>query len=269
MAKSKKSPVKKIVKKAAIIKKMTDAKPNSLSNKITAKDFIQKLKSFQSDTELEKIKRYFKTGKGEYSEGVKFIGVQMGKIFALAKENMAMELNEVEKLLDHPVHEVRVGAVSIMDFQARDKRSTDERKKELYELYIRRHDRINNWDLVDRSAPYVIGGYLFDKSRTILDKLAKSKYIWERRTAIVSTYFFIRQGQVKDTFRIAKLLINDKEEIIQKATGSWVRAAGGKDRKQLLDFLDRYARTMPRVTLRYAMENLTKKEKEYYMSLKR
>jgi 3-methyladenine DNA glycosylase AlkD len=143
----------------------------------TAKAFVEKLTKLQSKKELEKIQGYFNS---EYSEGDKFIGVQMGKVFALAKAHITMELDEVEKLLESPIHEVRVGAVSIMDFQARNKKTLDERRKELYELYINRHDRINNWDLVDRSAPYVVGGYLFDKPRNILYKLARSKNMWER-----------------------------------------------------------------------------------------
>jgi 3-methyladenine DNA glycosylase AlkD len=192
----------------------------------------------------------------------------MGQVFALAKEFMDMEPGEIEKLLESPVHEARTGAVSIMDFQARNKKISAERKKELFDLYIKRHDRINNWDLVDRSAPFVIGGYLFDKPRKILYRLAKSINMWERRTAIVSTWYFIRQGQVDDTFKIAELLMKDKEDLIHKATGGWLREAGKKDPKMLLAFLDKYAATMQRTALRYAIEHLDKKRKEYYMGLK-
>jgi 3-methyladenine DNA glycosylase AlkD len=160
-----------------------------------------------------------------------------------------------------------MGAVSIMDFQARDKKTTPERRKELYELYIDRHDRINNWDMVDRSAPYVVGGYLFDKSRAPLYKLAKSKKPCERRTAIVATYFFIRQNEVDDTFKIAEILVNDKDELVNKAVGSWIREAGKRDEKQLISFLERFAGSMPRVTLRYAVEKFNKKEKEYYLNI--
>ena len=141
-------------------------------------------------------------------------------------------------------------------------------KKELYELYLNRHDRINNWDMVDRSAPYVVGGYLMDKPRAVLYKLAKSKNTWERRTAIVSTYFFIRQNETDDTFKIAELLVNDKHELINKAVGSWVREAGKRDKEKLLAFLNRHAATMPRITLRYAIEKLDKKQKELYMKAK-
>lgn len=198
-------------------------------------------------------------------KGTKSIGAPMASIFKLAKEFMKMPLFEIEKLLKSNFYEGRIGAVSIMDFQARDKKTSLETRKALFDLYIRYHQRIDNWDLVDRSAPYVIGGYLEDKPRAILYKLAKSKNVWERRTAIVSTYFFIRKNELDDTFKLAELLINDKEETINKAVGSWIREAGKKDERRLLQFLDKYAATMPRVTLRYAIEKLTSKQKAFYM----
>jgi hypothetical protein len=235
---------------------------------LTAKSFVQELRKLQSDEELRKIQRYFKSGKGEYSEGDTFIGVCMGAVFALAKAFMDMSPNEIEKLLEDPVHEVRTGAVSIMDFQARNKKTTPERRKELFELYIRRHDRINNWDLVDRSAQFVVGAYLINQPRDILYQLAVSENIWERRTAIVSTAFFIRKGEVSDTFKIAEILLHDKEDLIHKATGGWIREAGRKFPTRLLEFLDAHAATMPRTILRYAIEHLDKKQKEHYMAMK-
>jgi 3-methyladenine DNA glycosylase AlkD len=252
-------------------KKLKPGRENSSDESAgcTAKDFIACLKEYQSPLEAKKYLRYFKTNEGEYGEGDTFIGVRMGQVFALAKEFIDMTPTEVEKLLESNVHEARAGAVSIMDFQARGKKTSPERREELFNLYIKRHDRINNWDLVDRSAPYVVGGYLFDKPRNILYKLAKSKNIWERRTSIVSTYFFIRQKQLDDTFEIAELLVNDKEDLVQKATGGWIREAGKKDPKRLLSFLDKHAATMPRTTLRYAIEKLPKAKREYYLNLKK
>src|SRR6478735_7805569 len=195
----------------------------------------------------------------------KFIGVRMADIFTVAKHFIHMPLKEIEKLLDSDYYEARMGAVSIMDFKARDKKTTEDTKKALYAMYIKRHNRINNWDLVDRSAPYVVGGYLFDKDRKPLYKLAKSKNVWERRTAIVSTYFFIRQKDINDTFKIAEMLLKDKHELIHKAVGSWIREAGKKDKLVLIEFLDQYAATMPRTMLRYAVEKLDKNEKDFYM----
>ena len=246
-----------------------ESKPKKIiKDRLNAKMFIEKLKTFQSDDELKKIQRFFKLGKGSYSEGDKFMGVRMGDIFALAKEFMDMQPAEIEKLLENKIHEIRTGGVSIMDFQARNKKITDSRRKELFDLYINRHDRINNWDLVDRSAPYVVGGYLFDKPRNVLYKLARSKNMWERRTAIVSTFYFIRLCDLDDTFKIAEILLKDKEDLIHKAAGGWLREAGKKDPKRLIAFFDKFAATMPRTMLRYAIEHLSKKQRDHYLNLK-
>jgi 3-methyladenine DNA glycosylase AlkD len=229
---------------------------------LTAKEFVEKLKTYHSPQALE-ANDHLTVDQDDVS-----IGVRMGQVFALAKEYMNMPLDEVEKLLESSIHEVRVGAVSIMDFQARSKKTSEERKKELFNLYIRRHDRINTWDLVDRSAPYVVGGYLFDKKRDVLYRLARSQKMAERRTAIVSTGYFIRQGDVTDTFKIAELLLNDKEDLIHKATGWMLRAAGDQDRDQLVSFLENYAASMPRTMLRYALEHFDKKQREIFMNMK-
>src|SRR5687767_1108852 len=182
----------------------------------SAKRFVKRLKALRSPEEAKKLQRYFKTGKGEYGEGDKFIGVRMGHLFALAKEFIDMPPGEIEKLLESSIHEVRAGGCSIMAKQATSKKTPESRRKELYDLYLRRHDRINNWDLVDLAAAYVIGGYLFDKPREILYQLARSKNVWERRTAIYSTYYFLRLGQLDDTFQIAEILIYDDHDLIQK-----------------------------------------------------
>jgi DNA alkylation repair enzyme len=241
----------------------------TMPTSISAARFVARLKAQRSPEELKKIQRYFKSGEGEYGEGDKFMGVRMGQVFTLAKEFIEMPPNEIEKLLESQIHEARAGVVSIMDWQARNKKTPEDRRKELFDLYIRRHDRINNWDLVDRSAPYVVGGYLFDKPRDILYKLARSKNVWERRTAIVSTYYFVRQGDVADTFKIAETLLNDSHDLIHKATGGWLREAGKKDRQKLLSFLDKHAANMPRTALRYAVERLDKKQRSHYLGMKK
>jgi len=247
------------------------AKDNkSLAGKeLSAKRFIERLKLLQSDEELKKIQRYFKSGEGQYGEGDKFMGVKMGQLFTLAKEFEGMPVGEIEKLLENPVHEVRAGAVSIMDKESRNKKTTESRRKEFYDLYMKRHDRINNWDLVDLGCLYMTGSYLFDKPRAVLYKLAKSKNIWERRTAILSTCYFLRQGDLDDTFKIAEILVNDKEDLVHKATGWMLRFAGDKNQKRLVAFLDKYAATMPRTLLRYSIEKFDKKKREYYMTLKK
>lgn len=229
--------------------------------KLTAAEFLKRMKALRSPA-VAKSHNHLASDDGT------ILGVRMGQVFALAKEFMSMELDEVEAMLESPIHEMRVGAVSIMDFQARSKKTSDARRKELFDLYIRRHDRINTWDLVDRSAPWVVGSYLLDKPRKVLYKLAKSKMMAERRTAIVSTLFFIGKDDVEDAFKLAELMLFDKEDLIHKANGWALRFAGDKDHKRLLKFLDEYAATMPRVTLRYATEHFEKKQREYYLSLK-
>lgn len=235
--------------------------------KPTAAAFTKRLYELQSDEELKKIRRYFKSGEGQYGEGDQFIGVRMGSLFQLAAEFTDMEPAQLEKLMDSPIHELRAGAMSIMDKQGRSKKTSPERRKELYELYIRRHDRINNWDLVDLAAQYVVGQYLFDKSRKPLYKLARSKNIWERRTAIVATAYFIRKKETEESFKIAELLVHDKEDLIHKAAGGWIREAGKQAPQRLISFLDDYAAYLPRTFLRYAIEKLPARQKDHYMKL--
>ncbi len=231
---------------------------------MTAKEYIGKLSEFKSEKELNKVEKFFKGNDGV----TKTFGVKFGDVFKTAKEFIEMPLSEINKLLDSEYYEVRMGAVSIMDFQAKSKKTSEKIKKELFDLYLSRHDRLNNWDFVDRGSYNIIGEYLIDKPRDILYQLAKSSIIWERRTAIVSTYAFIKKGQLDDTFQIAEILIDDKEELINKAVGSWIREAGKKDKNKLKQFLDKHAETMPRVTLRYAIEKFDKPTKEYYLNLK-
>jgi len=193
-------------------------------------------------------------------------GMGAGQIFALAKEFIDMPLKEIERLLDSDEHAARVGALSIMDKQARRKSTPEEHRKELYDLYLRRMDAIDTWDLVDLGAPWVIGRYLFDKSRDVLYDLARSENPWERRTAIVSCLYFVRQGEAGDTFVLAAILAQDPHDYVRKATGGLLREAGKKDTPQLLSFLDKHARTMPRVMLRYATERLEKDQRAGYLS---
>jgi len=195
-------------------------------------------------------------------------GMRMADLFALAKTYDAMEPAEIRSLLHDPVDEVRLGAVSIMDFQARSKKTPPSRRLELYELYMNNHDHIDNWSLVDRAAPYVVGGYLWDRSRQPLYELARSPRPMERRTAIVATYYFIRQHDLDDTFRIGEILAHDPDELVQKAVGGWVREAGKQDPERLRLYLDEFAATMPRTALRYAVEHLDAAERQRYLGMK-
>ncbi len=235
------------------------------SNQRRANDLIEELSVLKSDTEFGKLKKFFKGNDGR----TQAFGVKFGDVFATAKRYTDLSIDEISILLDSDYYEIRMAAVSVMGFKTRLKRTSADERRALYELYLNRHDRINNWDLVDRASYDVIGAYLLDKPRDVLYTLARSANIWERRTAIVSTYAFIKTGDVDDTFRIAEILINDPEELINKAVGSWIREAGKRDEARLRAFLDRHAATMPRVTLRYAVEKLPEAERKRYMAAAR
>jgi 3-methyladenine DNA glycosylase AlkD len=213
---------------------------------MTAKEFIETLK----------IISY------EYSKGI-----PKREIFSLAKEFQYMDIGEVVKLLKEESNDHRLGAVSILDWKARNKKTTLEEKREVYKAYISNHKFIDDWGMVDRAAPYVVGGYLFDKDKKALYDLARSKNPMERRTAIVSTYYFIRKNEVEDTFKIAETLVNDSEHFLQTAVGSWIREAGKRDEQRLKAFLNKYAASMPRVTLRLAIEKLDPESRKHYMGL--
>ena len=225
----------------------------------TAGAFLAALEALSSDDELRKYKRAFPLARKGPD---RFLGVRMGDVFDLAKASIDMPLAEVEQLLESPWHEARAGAVSIMDFQARRRTTTPERRRELYELYLRRHERINSWDLVDRAAPHVVGGYLVDRPRDQLYALARSSSPYERRTAIVASMHFLSQGQTTDTFALAGVLADDPDPIVQKAVGWALRTAGSPE---LEEFLERWAPHMARTALRYAVEKLPKDTRERFL----
>jgi 3-methyladenine DNA glycosylase AlkD len=236
---------------------------------LTAANFTEKLLALQSDGELRKHQRYFRFDPDDQPADNYFIGVRMGNIFALGKEYVQMPMAEIEKLMESPIHEIRVGAMSIMGQCAKGKKCPPNRLEELYELYIRRHDRINNWDLVDLAAYYVVGQYLSDRPRDILYELACSTNQWKRRTSIVATaHFILKLKQVDDTFKIAEMLLEDAEDLVHKGSGWMLRAAGDVDRRRLITFLDKHAATMPRVLLRYAIEKLDKPQRDHYLAMK-
>lgn len=226
----------------------------------TAEALISELRSHQSDAEQRKIGRYFR-GDGE------IIGVRMRTVFDTAKAFSGMTIDEVERLLESRFYEARLGAVSIMDFQTRRRGLSEKDRRALYDLYLRRHDRIDNWDLVDRSAPRVVGWYLQDKPRDVLYDLARSSNVWERRTAMTATFWFIRQGDIDDTLEIARILQTDAEELINKSVGTGLRAASGVEQARVTKFLEEHAGTVPRVTLRYAVEKMPPNEKKRLLDL--
>jgi len=210
----------------------------------------------------------------EFIETLKIIGqgytggIPKREIFSLAKEYQQIPVLEVVKLLKDNQEDHRLGAISILDWKARNKKTSEVEKKELFNAYIDNHEWIDGWGLVDRAAPYVVGGYLHNKDKKELYDLARSDNPMERRTAIVSTYYFIRKNEIEDTFKIAEILVNDTNEHVQKAVGSWIREAGKRDEEKLKYFLDKHAAKMPRITLRYSIEKFDEETRKHYLGLK-
>ncbi|MDB4224822.1 DNA alkylation repair protein [Granulosicoccus sp.] len=207
--------------------------------------------------------RFFKTGKGQYAAGDVFLGVRVSPIRALAKQYSTMPLKDTLKILSSKFHEERLLAVFLMvnSFARADKTL----KQEIYTAYLENTHLINNWDLVDSSAHQIVGGYLMDKNRKPLKALSQSTIMWERRIAIIATLHFIRERQFADTLQLAKILLNDSEDLIHKAVGWMLREVGNRDSETLKIFLKEHQRVMPRTMLRYAIEKFDPATRQTYL----
>jgi 3-methyladenine DNA glycosylase AlkD len=234
----------------------------------TADAFIARLEALASPVERDKLRRYFRAGEDADPTPEVFLGVRMRDVVALAKEFVDLPPNQIDQLLASPIHQVRAGALSIMGKQATRTQTPEHRRRELYELYLRRTDRINDWDLVDVSAHQVVGGWLLDKPRDVLYGLARSPRWWERRIAMFATLAFVRRGDLDDTFALAEVLVDDEHDLVRKVVGGMLREAGKHDRARLLGFLDSHAATAPRVLLRDAIEHLDPEQRAHYLGLK-
>jgi 3-methyladenine DNA glycosylase AlkD len=234
--------------------------------KLTASLAKRALNQFASTERATFVARFFKTGKGDYGEGDVFMGASVPECRIVAKEFRALELTEIEKLIMSRVHEERLTGLIILVSQFQ--RAKDEAtRKKAFQLYRKRMAFVNNWDLVDTTAPNIVGGWLEDKPRDWLDELAASKNLWYRRIAMVATFHYIRQGESEDAIRIAGLLVQDKHDLIQKAVGWMLREVDKRASSEALQkFLKRHAATMPRTMLRYAIERLTPAEREKWMT---
>lgn len=216
------------------------------------------------------LPRFFKSGPGEYAEGDKFLGVIVSKQRAIAKSYYKeFSLNEAELLLKGKWHEERLTALFILVLKYQ--KGDEEVKKDIFDIYMRNTKHINNWDLVDSSAEYIVGPWLEANpyKMKVLEKLASSSDLWERRIAMLATFHYIKQGRADEALVIAEELLHDKHDLIQKAVGWMVREIGKRvDRALLTQFLDQHAANMPRTTLRYAIEHLPEVERKHYMTLK-
>ena len=225
------------------------------------------MKAFADPKRAVGLQRFFRTGPGEYGEGDKFLGLYVPQVRQIAAEYKDLSLPEIEKLLASPWHEARVVALVLLtNGYGRGDAKTKDR---IYRFYMRRANRVNNWDLVDLSAPSIVGAHLLRRSRAPLRKLARSKNLWERRIAIVATQHLIANRDFDDTLYLAQLLFSDKHDLIHKAVGWMLREVGKRDERLLLSFLDEHAGAMPRTTLRYAIERLSPARRKRYMALPR
>jgi 3-methyladenine DNA glycosylase AlkD len=230
---------------------------------MTANDIRVKLSSLGSPQRAEVSKHYFKTGPGQYGEGDIFYGNSAAQMRGLARDYQALPEDEILKLLRSPFHEAR--AVALLIFVRRFAKADRATRKRIYELYLAHTAFINNWDLVDVSAPHVVGAYLADKSRKPLYTLVRSRSLWKRRISIVSTFHFIRQQDFSDTLELSKRLLADQEDLIHKAAGWMLREVGKRDGDAARTFLVKQYRRMPRTMLRYAIERFPEAERQSYL----
>ena len=230
-------------------------------------DLITELRKLATAEKAKASAWFFKTGPGQYGEGDQFIGVTVPEQRKIAKQFKDLPLLEVENLLRSPIHEERLVALVILvsQFQKADPKT----QKEIYNFYLANTNYVNNWDLVDSSAGYIVGTYLLDKPRDILYELAKSNNLWERRIAMVATFAFITNGDPKDALKVAKILLNDRHDLIQKTVGWMLREVGKRcGESHLTHFLDQHAAAMPRTALRYAIEHFPPEERQKYLKMK-
>lgn len=207
------------------------------------------------------LPRFFKTGKGQYGEGDKFLGVTVPNIRKIAKEYKDVSLDVVENLIHSPWHEMRMCALMILV-----ENSKRDVMKEIFDFYLSQTKFINNWDLVDLSAPQIVGRYLLYKDRDILYKLADSNLLWDNRIAIVSTLTFIRNNDLDDTYSLSLKMMRHKHDLMHKAIGWMLREAGKRDEKRLYDFVNEYKSVMPRTMLRYSIEKFDKETRKKMMN---
>lgn len=226
-------------------------------------DVKKELKKLENKKLKELLQGYFKTGKGEYGEGDIFLGIKVGPQREIASRYKDLSLKDIEELLDSKIHECRLTALLILINKYN--KIDENGKKKIFEIYMKKRDRINNWDLVDLSAPKIVGSFLVDKDRKILYDLAKSENVWDRRISIISTFAFIRSNDFKDAVSLAEILIKDEHDLIHKAVGWVLREIGKKDLKIEEKFLKKHYKEMPRTMLRYSIERFDNKKKKFYM----
>jgi 3-methyladenine DNA glycosylase AlkD len=234
---------------------------------MTATQVQERLRSLGSPESAAQAARFFKTGPGQYGEGDIFLGLRAAAMHRLAREFETLAFDKLCVLLRSPVHEDR--ALALLVLVRKVSKGNQPVRKRVYDLYLANTRYVNNWDLVDASAPEIVGGYLAGRSRKPLDRLAASPILWERRISIVATHYFIRQNDFGDTIRIAGRLLSDREDLIHKAVGWMLREVGKRHQPTLEAFLQQHGAVMPRTTLRYAIERFPQETRRAYLKMGR
>lgn len=233
---------------------------------MTAQKVKQALAKLADKSRIPDYQRFFKTGPGEYGQGDVFIGVKVPNQRKVSRQYKDLPLTEIKKLLNSKIHEHRLTALFIMVLQFK-KSKIEVDKKKLVDLYLDNRSGVNNWDLVDSSAPYFLGEYYYDHDRKPMYEMARSKNLWDRRMAVMASFYWLRQkGDFADTFKMAEWLLNDKEDLIHKAVGWMLREIGNADRNAERLWLDKHYQKMPRTMLRYAIEKFPENERQRYLS---
>ena len=232
---------------------------------MTLEDLKKDLSLYTDFEKANILQRFFKTGKGQYGEGDIFLGIIVPNTRKVAKKYTDLSLNEIKKILYSKIHEERLCALLLL---VEKYKKTDElNKKKVFNFYIKNAKQVNNWDLVDLSAPKIVGEYLLDKDKEILYKFARSKNLWKKRISIISTLTFIKNNQYKDTFNILDILMKDKHDLIHKATGWMLREVGKKNLIEEENFIKKHNKSMSRTTLRYAIEKFSEEKRLKYLKM--
>ncbi|MDO5570150.1 MAG: DNA alkylation repair protein [Bacteroidales bacterium] len=236
-----------------------------MKENLKSDDVIEALCMFADENKAKILSRFFKTGKGEYGEGDIFLGLKNPEVKMVVKESLGLSFQEIQKLIDSPYHEVRLcGFLILVTLYSKNKKNIS-KQEEIVDFYLLNSHKANNWDLVDLSAPKILGYWLKDKDRTILYDYAKSENLWQNRIAIVSTWTIIREYDYKDTLALSDILISHPHDLIRKAVGWMLREVGKKDKELLLDYLEENKKRLSRTSLRYAIEKLSDEERQYFM----
>ena len=221
---------------------------------------IKELKAAADPERARTSAWFFKTGEGDYGEGDRFIGIRVPVQRQIAKRHAGISLDAIEELIASPIHEYRTVALEIL--VAKYKKGSERERQAIFNFYRKQRKWVNNWDLVDGSAPQILGAHLVPGGRELLDRMAVSKVLWERRMAIVATMAYIRLDEFDDTFRIAEKLLNDKHDLIHKAVGWMLREVGKRSESALVQFLEAHYEAMPRTALRYAIERFPEERRK-------